>query len=72
MALLVNPVRPPTQCCMNEGNFYSAGDVIYKAECMTIYCSVSCKVEMELNERCGMNQSQMAQERFWKDFKIFI
>ena len=37
---------------MNEGKLYSAGDVIYKAECMTIFCSMSCNVDMEMNEKC--------------------
>ena len=38
---------------MNEGKYYAAGEVVYKAECMTIYCSMSCKIEMDMNEMCG-------------------
>lgn len=31
---------------------------MYKAECMSIYCSMSCKIEMEINERCGLGNTE--------------
>jgi hypothetical protein len=50
--------RPPStltvKCCESDGRYFAAGDLVYKTNCMTIYCSMSCRIDYQLNESCGL------------------
>jgi hypothetical protein len=68
-------------CCVNKGKLYDPGEIIMKTSCLTIFCSISCKVDMEMNESCEGGQdppplpkscfpSQCGEQKSWRIKKI--
>ncbi|CAG5106049.1 Oidioi.mRNA.OKI2018_I69.chr1.g2659.t1.cds [Oikopleura dioica] len=68
-------------CCVNQGKLYDPGEIIFKTSCLTIFCSISCKVDMEMNEACDGGQeppplpeacfpSECGEQKAWRIKKI--